>query len=212
MDGQKNMMGMFPNMELRRLKATHARNEKAVTVAKEMIRQEESGRKPMTNELTELRKEIWRSKRDAEEARMNLRRVVLAASSAPPPGPVEVSDDGRFFKLPVYVSSSALQEYSEVQAAEIARLEAAIAQQDELVEARRKEVEAQEAQVVFVARCLQSMRRKEMQVLPHPAGDVISHWPPVEPPEFVGKDKLNAGAEEAEALPEEAQAVTIDSA
>merc|ERR1711869_71984 len=105
----------------------------------------------------------------AEEARMNLRRVVLAASSAPPPGPVEVSDDGRFFKLPVYVSSSALQEYSEVQAAEIARLEAAIAQQDELVEARRKEVDAQEAQVVFVARCLQSMRRKE-EVLPHPAG------------------------------------------
>ena len=37
MDGQKNMMGMFPNMELRRLKATHARNEKAVTVARAAI-------------------------------------------------------------------------------------------------------------------------------------------------------------------------------
>merc|ERR1719197_362062 len=175
------MIGISP-LELRRLKATHARNEKAVVVAKEMIRQEESSRKPMTNELMEIRKEIWRSKRDAEEARMNLRRVVMAASSAPPPGPVEVSDDGRFFRLPVYVSSSALQEYAEVQAAEISRLEAAIAQQDELVDSRRKEVEAQEAQVVFVARCLQSMRRKEMQVTPHPSGDVISYWPPVEPP------------------------------
>ena len=180
-------MGLMPGsgygIELRRLKLRHSQLEKDVAAAKIAIREEESARRPMANELMAVRKDIWRYKREAEEAKVNLRKVVMAASSArrrDHSTGVEVSEDGRYFKLPVYVSSSALQQYADSQQQEIRRLENELAQQTELRDQRLAEVAAQTANVLHHAKSLQSLRLKEMQVMPHPAGDLISHWPPVQ--------------------------------